>query len=347
MGSTPVHILVVGGGSIGERHVRCFLRTGRAVVSLCEIDFEVRSRLARDYPLECVFDTFEASLGAEFDAAVICTPAHLHIEMARALISRGCPLLIEKPLSTSLAGVPELAQFAAQRNVTVGVAYVLRHHPALAKMKQAITDGRFGCPVQVVVTSGQHFPLYRPAYREIYYRAHETGGGAIQDALTHTLNAAEWIAGPITQLAADAKRCVLKGVDVEDTAHVLTRQGDVLGAFSLNQHQFPNETTLTVVCDSGAARWEAHRNRWLSCLGPGAEWTVEQTFPLERDDLFVSQALAFLEQLAGQSRPICALHDGIQTLKVNLAALQSARERRWIEIDVDPLRTNAAKPEAT
>ncbi len=46
----------------------------------------------------------------------------------------------------------------------------------------------------------------------------DIGGGAIQDAITHTMNAAEWLVGPIDSLVADARHCVLEGVDVEAEA---------------------------------------------------------------------------------------------------------------------------------
>ena len=101
------------------------------------------------------------------------------------------------------AGVAELMAEVERQWLTAAVAYVYRAHPALAAMREAIRSGRFGEPVQVVAVSGQHFPLYRPAYRDIYYKDRATGGGAVQDALTHVLNAAEWLVGPVTRLAAD------------------------------------------------------------------------------------------------------------------------------------------------
>ena len=73
-------------------------------------------------------------------------------------------------------------------------------------------------------------PTYRPAYREIYYKDRTTGGGAIQDALTHVLNASEWLVGPIRRIAVDAAHQVLEGTTVEDTVHVMARHGGVLGA---------------------------------------------------------------------------------------------------------------------
>src|SRR4029077_9536877 len=114
------------------------------------------------------------------------------------------------------------------RGLTAGVAYPYRAHPAVAAMRAAITTGRFGQPLEVIVVAGQHFPTYRPAYRDIYYRDRAAGGGAIQDALTHLINAVEWIVGPTTSVVADAERLKLDGVTVEDTAHVLARNGDVL-----------------------------------------------------------------------------------------------------------------------
>ncbi len=250
-------ILIVGGGSIGERHLRCFERTGRAEVSLCEIRPDLREQLAGRYALARTFASLEEALKHPWDAGVICTPAHLHIPMATQFAERSVAVLIEKPLSTKLEGIEEFIQLIEMKRLPVSVAYVLRQHPGLIAMKRAVDSKHYGRPVQVVMMGGQHFPFYRPAYRETYYTQHETGGGAIQDALTHSLNAAEWLVGPVTQLVADAEHCVLEGVEVEDTVHVLTRHGSVLGSFSLNQHQPPNESTLTVICDCGACAGKA------------------------------------------------------------------------------------------
>jgi len=325
-------VLVVGGGSIGERHVRCFLRTGRAEVALCEISDEVRSRVAREYELAESFKQLDEAPLPDFDAAVICTPAHLHVPMAIQLAKSNLAVLIEKPLSTSLQGIDQLEQLVAGNGVPVSVAYVMRHHPALRAIKAALDAGRFGQPVEIVATSGQHFPFYRPAYRDTYYARHETGGGAIQDAITHTMNAAEWLVGPIERLVADAAHCVLEGVDVEDTVHLLTRHSELLGSFSLNQHQSVNESTMTVICERGSVRMEAHRQRWLSADQIDGDWQVEERFELQRDDLFVAQAEAFLDQLDGSAGPACSLADAKQTLRVNLAALHSVESGQWISI---------------
>lgn len=325
-------ILVIGGGSIGERHVRCFLRTGRVTVSLCEIRDDIRDRLQTTYTLEAVYADLDQTANDAFDAAVICTPANLHIPMALRLAERGLHLLIEKPLSTSTRDCDSLGRLRDSRELIVAVAYILRGHPVLIALRHHLDRKTYGRPVQVVSQSGQHFPFYRPAYRETYYVSHDTGGGAIQDALTHALNAVEWLVGPITKLAADADHCVLNGTTVEDTVHVITRHGDVLGNFNLNQHQPAMENFISIVCDRGILRADLVANRLLVCDEPDGSWQTIGEFPLERDDLFVRQAEAFLDSVCGRSNECCGLEEGLQTLRVNLATLRSVQSRQWVDI---------------
>lgn len=322
-------LLVVGAGSIGERHLRCFLSTGRVRASFVEVRDALRGEVAARYPRATPCASLEAALERRIDAAVIATPAPLHVPQARQLVERGAHVLIEKPLSVSTDGVAELLDAARQWRVAAGVAYVYRAHPVLAEMREAIHSGRFGRPIQVIAVSGQHFPLYRPAYAQVYYAKRETGGGAVQDALTHVINAGQWLVGDIDRVVSDVAQLVLENVEVEDTAHVLARHGSVLGSYSLNQHQAPNEMTITVVCDRGTVRFEFHRCRWRSMEKPGGEWTDHPHPSLERDTLFVRQANAFLDAVEGKAAPMCTLEQGLATLRTNLAILRSADERRW------------------
>jgi predicted dehydrogenase len=197
------------------------------------------------------------------------------------------------------------------------------------EMKEAIDSGRFGKPLHLTAVFGQHFPTYRPAYREIYYKDRATGGGAIQDAITHILNAGEWLVGPIDRLTADAAHLALEGVEVEDTVNVLTRQGNVLGCYTMNQFQAPNEAVITVVCERGTCRYEGHNLRWRWMVEPSSDWTDQQHEPFERDAWFVLQAQAFLDALEGSRPPLCTLDEGLHTLRCNLAALASLDQSGW------------------
>ena len=55
--------------------------------------------------------------------------------------------------------------------------------------------------------------------------------------------------------------------------------------------------------------------------------------PVERDTLFTRQAGSFLDAIEGRGAPLCSLAEGIQTLRVNLAALASCQSASWQTIE--------------
>jgi predicted dehydrogenase len=325
-------LLIVGLGSIGERHLRCALASGRASVLACEVNHALRQAVADRYDLRETYADFDAALATRPTAAVLCVPAHLHVAMATRLAQAGVHVLIEKPLGTSLDGVDELQRVVKEQATVAAVAYVHRANPNLAAARQAIQSRRFGKPVQLIAVAGQHFPFYRPAYRDTYYRNRTSGGGAIQDALTHLINAGEWLIGPVERLLADAAHQVVPDVEVEDTVHVLARQHEIPACYTLNQHQAPNELTITVICETGTVRCEIHEQRWRWMTEPEGAWHDEPSAPLERDDLFLAQLQNFFDAIEHGRPPLCSLDEGVQTLRVNLAILRSLDETHWTTI---------------
>jgi predicted dehydrogenase len=330
--SGKISVLVVGAGSIGERHARCFLSTGRANVWLCEVNESLRNTVAERYGIEKSFASLADALAQTPEAVVIATPANLHVKMTADCLRAGCHVLVEKPLSISTDGVDELLRLAESSRRVVTVGYTYRSHPALHEMRDAVRSGRFGEPLEVVATCGQNFAFYRPAYRNTYYRDRATGGGAVQDALTHILNAAQWIVGMPERLVADLDHQRLEGVEVEDTVHVITRRGRLMGSFTLNQYQPASEFTLTVIGSDGMARFEFHNQRWRSKTAPDGEWTDYQFGTPDRDYMYVRQAEHFLAAIEGREEPLCSLAEGAATLDTNLAILRSASQRAWVAV---------------
>lgn len=343
-------VLVVGVGSIGERHTRCLLATGRARVGVCEPNTNLRKRIRDRYDIDKDYDDLDEALRDPWDSVLIASPAHTHLVLAKKAIQRGLATLIEKPLDVTVQGAAELSRLIPQRGVSVGVAYVYRAHPSVRAMRDAIASGRFGKPIQVSVVAGQHFPFYRPVYAETYYASHANGGGAIQDALTHLVNAVEWMVGPLTRLAALADHRVLPNVTVEDTVNVLARHDDVTASYTLNQHQAPNETMLQVVCSNGTCRFDAGAQEWAWITEPTGQWQREPVNLKSRDDWFILQEHAWLDVLDGKTGPLCSFEEGLHTLRVNCAALESAKQQgTWIDIapcnsPIDPhdSRTNVS-----
>jgi predicted dehydrogenase len=61
-------------------------------------------------------------------------------------------------------------------------------------------------------------------------------------------------------------------------------------------------------------------------------WHDEPIGPLERDDLFIAQMNAFLDAVDGTGQPLCSLAEGAQTLRVNMALLQSIDQTTWTSV---------------
>ncbi len=317
-------ILIIGCGSIGERHLRCFQQTGRCTVTACDTNPALLATMRERYAVPVFASLDEALDGAGYDGAVICTPAHIHLPLAIKILQAGLDIFIEKPLAIDLSLVPETRQAIAQSEKHVAVAYVYHLMPWVAGAREFLRSGQLGKILHAATTSGQHFPTYRPAYRDIYYARHELGGGAIQDGLTHLVNATEWLIGPCTRVFCDAAHQALEGVTVEDTVNVSARHGDVLVSHAMTQFQAPNENTFLINGERGSVKIETHERRWGVLMHGEASWTWHVTPSLERDDLFIAQANAFLDGMEGRESPLCSFEEAVQTLKFNQAALRSA-----------------------
>jgi len=321
-------ILVVGCGSIGERHVRTFLATGRVRVIGCDNRPAIRQQMAERYGVDTTADWTTALPDPAVSGVVIATPAPTHVEIAARSLEAGRHVLIEKPLALSLDGTVRLVAARDRARRFAAVAYVLHFMPALHAARRFLASSPFGAIRHVAVNTGHYFPGARPAYREIYYRDRAQGGGAIQDALTHVANAVEWIVGPTTRVFCDAEHQVLEGVTVEDTVNVTARNDRVLVSYALNQFQAPHETRLDFHAETGSVRVELNAQRWGTIARGATDWTWHAAPVTERDQIYTAQAHAFLDGCDGRANPLCTLEEGIQTLRFNLAALRSWNDGR-------------------
>ncbi len=320
----PHSALIVGCGSIGERHLRCFLATGRTTVTASDTSVAALSRVKETYGVATTADWLTEIKSGQHDLAVICTPASLHVEMATRALEHGLHVLIEKPLSQSLAGIPDLLAARERNGRQVALAYVFHTFPALREARAFLREEPFGPLLQATVSCGQPFHRLRPGYAKTYYRDRRTGGGAIQDALTHMANWVESVLGPTESVLCDCAHLAVPEVEVEDTVHVSARHGRALCSYALNQFQAPNENYIQFNAAHGSVRIELHRQRWGTFTSESTDWDWRPPIAVERDQHFTAQANAFLDQIEGRSPALCTLEAGIQTLRFNLAALASA-----------------------
>jgi len=336
-------ILIVGGGGIGERHVRCFLKTGRCIVSVCDTRTQRLNELRKRYDIEKTYLNFDDVNLTAFDAVVVCVPANLHVAMSKKVLGAGAHLLCEKPLGTSMNGVEELIELAEKSGSVAGVAFTRRHIPDHEELRRIAMDGEIGEVKMITVIGGQHFPKYRPDYKEIYYAKPEMGGGAIIDIMGHYVNYLEWILGEESEVACFYDNLVLDTKDVEDSVLMSLRykQGP-MATISINQFQFDDFELVEIAGTKGSARLHQKVIRlnprtWETtisiCKGIEANWE-EKGFPhQERDLAYIRQADHFLDAVEGSCRVRSTLREGAQALKVCLLARKSYDEKKIFRTD--------------
>lgn len=326
-------VLVIGAGGIGERHVRCFQATKRVRVALCEPNADRRQTICERYNVPGFTTASEALAADRFHAAVICTPAPYHPAIAEKCLKAGIAVLVEKPLSASREGLAALRETIASTSGVLRVAYVYRSIPVIQACRALVQEQRFGKVRHVTLEAGQNFPTFRPDFQRTYYAKRASGGGAVQDFLTHMVHGVEWTIGPVVELACMADRQVLTGVEVEDVASLICRHRDgALSSFTINQFQAPNEVTLSYHAPGGSIRVELHRQRVGLAAQGSTDWEWRDVPHGERDTMFVAQANSFLDASEGMPDQLSSFDDACQTLEVSLCALTSSDSRQFVRV---------------
>jgi predicted dehydrogenase len=140
LNSTP-RIGVVGAGSLGYHHIRILRETPNVqFTGFAETNAEraakVREELGtKSMPLD---DLIEAS-----DALTIVVPTPLHHEVAKAALTRGKHVFIEKPITVTLGQADELLHLAERNGCIIQIGHVERFNQAVRAALPYISDARF------------------------------------------------------------------------------------------------------------------------------------------------------------------------------------------------------------
>jgi len=338
-------ILIAGLGSIGRRHFRNLIALGETDLVL------LRTRKATlpddelaGYPVET--NIHEALEKHKPDAVVVANPTSLHLDVAIPAAEAGCHILLEKPVSHSLDGLDTLQRAAEKGGSRILVGFQFRYHPTLNKAHELIQNGALGHPLTVHAHWGEYLPNWHPweDYRQSYAARTDLGGGVI-GTLTHPLDYLRYLLGEIEALWSFNGHISPLELDVEDAAEIgLKFKDGALGGVHVNYVQRPPVHRLEIVGTNGTFRWDnadgiLHFFKMPAGFGsysadpPAAQ--VEQFAPpegFERNQLFVAQTRHFLETARGESEPVCTLEDGIQALRLALAAKESQKSGRVVEL---------------
>jgi predicted dehydrogenase len=342
-------ILFVGLGSIGQRHARNLRRILGDDLEL--IAFRVRrlshvvspelgmdtSRNVED-ELRCrTFTDLELALQEKPDVAFICNPNSMHIPPALACVKAGCDVFIEKPLSNSLEGVPELIRAVAEGGRIAMIGFHLRFHPAVLALNQALKDGLVGRPLSVRATMGEYMPHYHryEDYRTTCPAQSSQGGGVILCQI-HDIDYLYSLFGFPRRLYAVGGHWSSLEIDVEDTVSILMECMDGDRPLPVHLHQdflqSPPSRQCEVIAENGKVTLDFPSLTLTIQIRDSKEPVIQSFAGLDRNQLFLSEIEHFLACVRNRQQPTVDLTEGLQSLRIALAAKDSIESRKLIHL---------------
>lgn len=212
-----VGYLIVGAGAISTQHVEAIRATnGARVAGVCGRSADRAEASGKRWDVPWSTDIHEALAWQGVDAAVICTPSGLHAEHALAALHAGKHVLIEKPITLSLADADQIIAAGQRLGLVVSTISQRRFEPAVQAIRQVVQDDAIG-PISFVEGSTVD---YRPQsyYDSAGWRGTRAfDGGALMNQGIHMVDLVRWLGGPITE-AVGHTATVAKRMEAEDTA---------------------------------------------------------------------------------------------------------------------------------
>jgi predicted dehydrogenase len=360
MPSKKLRVAMIGSGFMGKAHSNAFHQVGHFFDLQYELKLKVicgRNQARLDEMAgrwgwaETATDWQAVVRRPDIDVVDVATPNALHAAVAIAAAQAGKIVLCEKPLAVSVEEAEGMVTAAGKVPTLVWFNY--RRVPAVVLAKRMIDEGRLGQVYHyraVYLNESGNNPAKTSGWR---YRRDEAGSGALGDLLSHSLDTALYLNGPLRDLTA-MTHTFAEGRDVDDATLLLahfengsvgtfeaTRYGvgyrnrnafEVHGSKGMLGFDLENMNRLDFYNATEEPAWRAHKNimatgpdhpYWQNFWKPGHEIGYEHTFIATLGDFLT--ALARGEEFHPDFR------DGLAVQKLLKLVEKSAQTREWVK----------------
>ena len=136
-------ICVIGGGRWGQNHIKTLAALGY-LGGIVEANQERLNQFISQYPQAKGYTSIEEAIADGYDGYTVALPAELHFEVGKKLLQEGCAVMMEKPMTMTVAESEELVRIAEEHQAQLMVGHVLLFHPAIKKIKEVVDSGKLG-----------------------------------------------------------------------------------------------------------------------------------------------------------------------------------------------------------
>ena len=308
----------------------------------------------------------------DIDAIDICTPNHLHADIAIAAAEHGKMILCEKPLARTVEEASPMVDAVEKYNVPNTVYYNYRRVPAVTLAKQIIDQGKLGRIFHFRANFLQDWTINPelPQGGEGLWRldSKSAGSGVTGDLLAHCIDTAMWLNGGIKDVSAVTETFVKErihqetgqvekvGIDDACIFHCHFDNGS-LGVFEATRYARGQKAlyTFEINGEHASIRWDLHDQNRLGYFDHRDESIVRGWRSIHVSDsdqpyidkwwipgvcigyehTFVHHVADFLHSLELNKPCSPTFREALETQKVCEAVLDSASSRSWKDTGVD------------
>ncbi|KAJ5767139.1 uncharacterized protein N7511_004755 [Penicillium nucicola] len=363
-----VKVAIIGAGLIGPRHAKSVLSNPSTDLAALVDPMPAGEAIAKE--LNTNYYPTVASLLASPnrpDAAIVCTPNHTHVPVAKELLAGGVHVLLEKPVSDTLETGRSLLEYASapeRAHLKLLVGHHRRFNPYVRATKSILDSGSLGRPIAV----NGLWTLYKPdayfAPPTDWRASNDRGGGVIPINLVHDIDLMHHLFGPITRVTAEKtlpQRPSPPHNADEGAALTMRFASGVVGTFLIcdatpSPHNFetgtgenpliPRSVTggdsdFYRIFGSEASLSVPDMTRWSYDGRAEKSWNHELTVDhIELPDEawpFDLQLAHFVDVIRGTAEPSCSGEEGLRALIVCEAVQKAMRSGQPVDINVDLL----------
>jgi predicted dehydrogenase len=347
---SKTRIAVAGAGLIGQAHLKVLQNSPTCTLSALVDPSQAAIAVAEKagVPLHTSIDELLAK--DRPDGLLLATPNQLHLPQALQCIAAGLPILVEKPIATTVAEGQTLVDAAERVGAKVLIGHHRAHSPIMAKARQVVQSGQLGRLVTVMGSATFFKPDH---YFDDGPWRREPGGGPILINMIHEVHNLRMLCGEIVAVQAFASNAT-RGFAVEDTVAINLRFANgALGSFMLSDTaacprsweqtsqenksyaSYDDEDCYVVAGTNGSLSVPTMRIKTYPRDEDRSWWKPFEvgTVGMVRDDPLKHQIEHFGAVVRGEASPLVTARDGLQNLKVTEAIAEAAATGRVVELN--------------
>lgn len=325
-------VAIVGAGNMARVHSNAYAGMPNAdLVGIMDIRAEAAEKLATAHDAQAFTDFDQMLRELNPDVVDVCTPTPWHKEYAIKGMRAGKHVVTEKPMARTLEDCKEMITEAEKAKVKFMVAHVLRFFPEFAAAKTQIDAGAVGNPAIVRTTRGGGFPH---AWND-WYGNFEWSGGLTLDLIIHDFDWLRWCFG-------DAERVFAKGLaerKMEHLDYALVTIRFKSGVIAHVEGTWANPSGFAVKLEvAGDKGLIDYSNKTAMPIMIAVKETEDKRqgvavpeSPTAQNPYF-QELQHFIDCVEKGEQPSITPQDGMKSVQISLAALESIRTGKPVQI---------------